>query len=46
VDLAEVFAAVDFDDHGRASRERLFAFPEEEFLAVAFEGDLDEVGHG
>src|SRR5262249_14346846 len=37
--------AVGLDDHARLRAQRLLPLPEEELLAVALEGDLDEVRH-
>jgi hypothetical protein len=46
VHAPEVLPAVGVDDDPGADRRQVVALPEEELLAVAGEGDFDEVGHG
>ena len=41
VDVAEVFPAIDIDDHRRVERRRIWIIPEKELLTVALEGDFD-----
>ena len=45
MDAPEILTAVCVDDHRRPHRRRLLAFPEEELLSIAFEGDFDQMIH-
>jgi hypothetical protein len=43
--VTEILPSVGIDDDPGLERQRLRAFPEEELLSVALEGDLHDVRH-